>query len=312
MTACRSGGFSLWKRDVITVVLRLTMLGLVWALAMSKGATIGSGLLSNSTKLGEIKLRFEGGGELKSTPADVKRILQRVMAATGVDQPDHWRAAGEIALLNQEWDTAIRAFKRGITLSHDPYALYITLARAQVSVRDWGGAISSYEAAVQLAPKRGIDAYLLAANIELQRGDYRHFAAWCDRARQSFPNSYLADRTHGIGAWQLHQWVEAERLLLSAHQKGPDDPYPLYYLALTKSAQGNFLAAARYMEQATRSFKELPVSVPPPCDWLGIAGDLYRQANDLKGAKSMYEQGLVHCPLEQIFSDRLRAIQAIP
>lgn len=296
MTPCGSGGFALWKREVIRVVLGLTMLGLVCALVMLKGATIGSELLSNSTKLGEIKLRFEGGGELKSTPADAKRIWERVMAATGVDQPDHWQAAGEIALLNQEWETAVLAFKRAIALSSDPYTLYIALARAQMMMGDPGNALSSYEAAVQLAPKRGIDAYLLAANIELQRGNYPGFAAWCERARQSFPSSYVVDRTQGIGAFQLHQWAEAEKLLLSAHQKGPDDPYPLYYLALTKSAQGNFLAAARYMEQATQSFMELPISVPPPCDWFGIAGDLYRQADDHKGAKSMYEQGLVHCP----------------
>jgi tetratricopeptide (TPR) repeat protein len=250
--------------------------------------------------------------ELKSTPADARRIWERIAAATGVDQPEYWRAVGEIALLDQEWDKAVLAFKQGIALSTDPYDLYLALARAQVAQRDFDGAISSYRAAVQLHPQRSVEVYVLAADIELQRGNYPGCAAWCEWARQSFPNSHVPDRTQGIAAWRLGKWEEAERLLLGAHQKDSNDPYPLYYLALTQSAQGRFAAAARYMEQATVRFVESYPLTPPPCDWFRIAGELYWQVNDLEGAKSMYQQGLVHCPQEQIFSDRLRGIGVTP
>jgi len=312
MASCRPGDLDERKREVIRAVLKLTMFSLACALLIFKGATSGGALLSNFAKLSEIRLRFEGGAELKSTPADAKRIWERVAAAKGVDQPEHWRAVGEIALLDQEWGKAVLAFEQGIVLSADPYNLYLALARAHLVMGNSDGAMSNYEAVVQLDPKRSVDVYLLAADIELQRGNYPGFAAWCERARQSFPNSHVPDRTQGIAAWQLGKWEEAERLLQNAHQKSPGDPYPLYYLALTKSAQGDFLAAARYMERAIVTFREMPGSFPLPCDWFVIAGDLYQQANDLKAAKSMYQQGLVHCPQEQIFTNRLRAIQAVP
>jgi len=272
------------------------------------GPVIKSALLSNIAQLREAKLRFQSDVKPKSTPADAKRIWERVAGATGIDQPAHWRAVGEMALLDRDWIAAKRAFAQGIALSTDPYDLYLALARAQIGMEDWDGAILSYEKVVTLYPKRDVQPYLQAAEVEIQRGNYAGFANWCYRARRAFPESRVIDKTQGIVAWQLGKWEEAERLLLSAYEKGPSDPYPLYYLALTKQAQGELLAAARYMERAIMVYSY----GIPPCDWIGIAGDLYRQAHAFNKARSMYQQGLAYCPEQKSFADRLYSIESEP
>lgn len=234
-------------------------------------------------------------------------IWRELFLETPSDQPVHWLAVGELALLAGDTLAAKNAFLRGLALSSDPYYFYLALARTSVKLEDWNEAITHYMLALKVKPTASVMPYVEIAEIETTLGDYGEVVVWCDKARAVFLDSHWPDFTQGYAAFRLGRLDEAETLFKAAHKKAPSDAYSLYYLGSISEAQNNILESAQFLELAA-SVSSVPSET---CAWLLKAGDMFQRAGNISKADQMYAKGMMLCPSDPTLYDRLKVIRKL-
>lgn len=166
----------------------------------------------------------------------------------------HWLALGEAAKFRQNWQEAKFDLKQAITLSTDPYDIYLRLIRVLVLQKDWSGVIEFCEKAVQLKSTTASEPYTSAGKAALEQGNYDLAIRWYDRAIAAIPKGDpWPDIMAGNAAQKYGYLDEAEHRYKAALTRNSDHFSSLLYLAILKYQEGDVQQAITYMESIAYS-----------------------------------------------------------
>ena len=215
-------------------------------------------------------------------------VWQRLAGSTADHEALHWTAVGEIARRQDKLPEARQAFQTGLTLTDEPYDLYLRLGKLLLQMEEWAEAAAAYGQAAAWEPRASSAPYRQAALAELKLGHYAAAMEWYDRANAAIPTGDPWPNIEaGRAALEHNDVAEAERRYRRALDQSPNHAAALYYLAQLLYRGGRMTEAIQYMELVNDHDYR--------CEGLTLLVDWYLEAGNLMRSQAADAQQAREC-----------------
>jgi len=122
------------------------------------------------------------------------------------DQPDSLEVLillGNAHLLNNEHELAGENMKKAVEMNPASPKAHMALAQFLIRTKDYNAALKSLDAAIKLAPKELLDAYMAKAEVQAAKNDFKGMEKTLTAVRAAFPNNPIG--YHRIGQLYVSQ-----------------------------------------------------------------------------------------------------------
>ncbi len=229
---------------------------------------------------------------------------RKLLSVTSETQPDHWWARGQIAELERDWERALSAYQRAISLEKDRYFLYLLYTRAGAvsqEQKDYVTARRYFEAAAEINPSMW--AYLHLGFLEQQQKRYDQALQWYQQANEVDPQSEWPEYYQGVLFWERGEKDRAMEFFIQAETQNPNNASVKFYLGLASYEAGDLSQAVDRLEQAIELYQGRPIY------WMKLLGDWQTQAGRCTEAIATYRQILLWQPDNKDIQQQLEKVQ---
>lgn len=194
-----------------------------------------------------------------------KETWQQLVDMFPASSPFHWEGLARLAQLENDWSTAVEAYRREIEVadSKDLYRLWLALGNAHVRERKYIESEYAFMQAIGLEPN-SIHAYLGVGDTFRYRGEYDKASIWYQKSQDIDPTSNTPPFYLGLVNWERGRYQDAFTLFQQSLAKQPNNPQVLYYQALALDALEQRADAIDILALA------ITFSAQPPESWLTI------------------------------------------
>jgi len=227
--------------------------------------------------------------------------LQRFAAQSPEGSDQYWWAVGQAAILNEDLEAAIFAFRQGTTTESNQIDFYMLIGDTLEKKGALGEALDAYRQSTRLHPEN-IYAYIALGQVAVKLGRRGEARQAYERAGVIDPNSELPDLHLGILALEEQRYDLAEWHLFRARSKNPRNRLVLYHIALCFYHQGDARSAIDYLKQAVEPSPLTPY-------WWVTLGEWYTEVGNSTEAMNAYREALSLMPGNTLVMQRIQELK---